>query len=329
MSTGNTRTQKLLDSLQENLQELDAHLERALASEVPIVKMMSAHLNLMKGKRIRPTLLLLICRAHKACGTSAIKAAVAVELLHTATLVHDDVIDDSDLRRGLETLNAVWGENSSVLMGDFIFARALNTLLDIGNPRLTPIFAVSLDRMSQGELLQVDVRHNRHITEELYFQIIRGKTSSLFGATTEIAGVLVGADDTTAERYRNLGESIGTAFQLTDDMLDYGGASDVTGKPTGGHDLREGKITLPIIYAQRVAEGAERERLTMLIEDRDVDGCWPEILDFVHRYGGIEYAKEAARRYIDEARQNLELLPASEGRDAIEEIMEFILSREH
>jgi octaprenyl-diphosphate synthase len=329
MPAGNPRTRELIDSLQENLQDLDLNLERALASEVPIVKMMSAHLNLMKGKRIRPTILLLICRAHQACGTSAVKAAVAIELLHTATLVHDDVIDDSDLRRGIETLNAVWGENSSVLMGDFIFARALNTLLDIGNPRLTPIFAVSLDRMSQGELLQVDVRHNRHITEELYFQIIRGKTSSLFGATTEIAGVLCGADDTTAERYRNLGESIGTAFQLTDDMLDYRGVSDVTGKPTGGYDFREGKITLPIIYAQRVAEGAERERLNMLIEDPDCDASWPEILDFVHRYGGLEYTMDNARRFIDEARQNLELLPASEGRDAIEEIMEFILSREH
>jgi len=329
MPTGNTQTKQLMDSLQDSLQELDIHIERALASDVPIVKMMSAHLNLMKGKRIRPTLLLLICRAHDTCGTSAIKAAVAIELLHTATLVHDDVIDDSDLRRGLETLNAVWGENSSVLMGDFIFARALNTLLDVGNPRLTPIFAVALDRMSQGELLQVDARHNRHITEELYFQIIRGKTSSLFGATTEIAGVLCGADDTSAERYRNLGESIGTAFQLTDDMLDYNGISDVTGKPTGGHDLKEGKITLPIIYAQRIAEGAERERLTMLIEDPDVDSSWPEILEFVHRYGGIEYTMEVARRFIDEAQQNLELLPASEGRDAIEEIMEFILSREH
>lgn len=329
MPSGNPRTRQLIDGLQESLQELDSHLERALASEVPIVKMMSAHLNLMKGKRIRPTLLLLVCRAHDACGSSAIKAAVAVELLHTATLVHDDVIDDSDLRRGIETLNTVWGENSSVLMGDFIFARALNTLLDIGNPRLTPIFAVSIDRLSQGELLQVDVRHNRHITEELYFQIIRGKTSSLFGATTEIAGVLCGADDTTAERYRSLGESIGTAFQLTDDMLDYRGESDVAGKPTGGHDFREGKITLPIIYAQRVAEGAERERLRMLIEDPDCDACWPEILEFVHRHGGLEYTKEAASRHIEEARQNLELLPASEGRDAIEEIMEFILSREH
>ena len=318
-----------LDVVGEDLQAVDLFLERSLSSDVPIVKMMGTHLNSMKGKRIRPTLLLLICKAHGCMGQAAIKAAASIELLHTATLVHDDVIDDSDLRRGVETLNAVWGENTSVLMGDFIFARAFSALLDIGNPRLTPIFAVVIERMSQAELLQVDVRHQQSVTEEQYFSVIRGKTASLFGAVTEIAGVICGSDDTTLERYRNFGVSIGTAFQLTDDLLDYEGAVDITGKPTGGEDLREGKLTLPIIYAQRVAEGADRERLSLLLNDRDVDVNWPDILSYVQQYGGLEYTMEAARNHMDKAREHMELLPDGEARAAIEQIMDFILNREH
>ncbi len=329
MPADRTTAESLLAPIEDRLAQVDAHLERSLASEVPLVKMMATHLHQMRGKRIRPALLLMICRAHRCSGPAPIYAAAAIEMLHTASLVHDDVIDDSDLRRGVETLNAVWGENTSVLMGDFIFARALNLLLETGNPRLTPIFAVAIDRLSQGELLGIDVRHQPATNEELYFQIIRGKTSSLFAATTEIAGVLCGAADTTAERYRRFGEAIGTAFQLTDDLLDYEGQSDVTGKPTGGFDLREGKITLPIIYAQRMAEGADRERLSILLTEGDVDRTWPEILEFVHRYGGIEYAVEAARRHIERARQHLDLLPRGQTRDAVEQIMEFILERRH
>lgn len=329
MSINKIIANQILDVVRDDLQEVDRQIERSLASEVPIIKMMGTHLNLMKGKRIRPTLLLLLCKANNCTGPAVRKAAVAVELLHTATLVHDDVIDDSELRRGIDTLNTVWGENSSVLMGDFIFARALNTLLDIGNPRLTPIFAVAVDRLSQGELLQVDVRHQQHITEELYLSIIRGKTSSLFAATAEIAGVLCGAEDTIAERYRSLGEAIGTAFQITDDLLDFGGAQDITGKPTGGHDLREGKITLPIIYTQRVAEGADRERLSMLLGDTDLDRTWPEILDYVVKYGGLEYTIQTARRYMTEAKGYLDMIPESEARYTVEQIMDFILNRNY
>lgn len=320
---------QVLEIIKDDLQALDRQLERSLVSEVPIIKMMAAHLNLMKGKRIRPSLLLLICRAHGTMSQAAVKAAVSLELLHTATLVHDDVVDDSDLRRGLETLNAVWGDNSSVLMGDFIFARAFTTLLEAGNPRLTPIFALAIERLSQGELLQVDRRHQLGVTEEQYFGVIREKTSSLFGAATEMGGVLSGADDTTAERYRKLGEAIGTAFQITDDLLDYQGVEDITGKPTGGEDLREGKLTLPIIYTQRVIEGDDRERFSMLLSDGDVDRHWPEILEFVQHYGGLEYAQEEAREQVELAREGLELLPESQTRDAIEQILEFILNREH
>ena len=329
MSVNEAEVSHHLEVISEDLQAVEHLFERSLSSDVPIVKMMGAHLNQIKGKRIRPTILLLICKAHDCTGSAVVKAAVSVELLHTATLVHDDVIDDSDLRRGIETLNAVWGENTSVLMGDFIFARAFNTLLDIGNPRLTPIFAVAIERMSQAELLQVDGRHQQSITEEQYFSGIRGKTSSLFGATTEIAGVLCGVDDTTAERYRNLGEAIGTAFQLTDDLLDYEGVENVTGKPTGGEDLREGKITLPIIYSQRVAEAADRERLSILLSDPDVDGNWPQILAYIQQYGGLEYTLEVARNYMEKAREQLDILPEGEARASFEQIMEFILNREH
>lgn len=320
---------RLLEPIKEDLRALDRQLERSLISEVPIIKMMATHLNMMKGKRVRPSLLLLICKAHNKVTPNAVKAAVSIELLHTATLVHDDVIDDSDLRRGLETLNAVWGDNSSVLMGDFIFGRGFTTLLDTGVARLTPIFALAIDRMSQGELLQVDRRQQQATTEEQYFAVIREKTSSLFGAAAEMGGVLCGADDTTAERYRQMGESIGTAFQITDDLLDYQGVEDVTGKPTGGEDLREGKITLPIIYTQRMAEGSDRERLQMLLSDADVDRNWPEILEYVERYGGLEYAQEAARAQVETARGHLDLLPDSEARDAITQLLEFILDREH
>ncbi len=329
MPVERSKSAAFLEIIEDRLEQVETGLEHALASEVPLVRMMATHLHQMRGKRIRPALLLLICRAHRCIGPVPVQAAVAIELLHTASLVHDDVIDDSELRRGVETLNAVWGGNTSVLMGDFIFARALNLLLETGNSRLTPIFAVAIDRLSQGELLQVDVRHQPATTEELYFQIIRGKTASLFAATTEIAGVLCGAADTTAERYRRFGESIGLAFQLTDDLLDYNGSSDLVGKPTGGRDLREGKITLPIIYTQRVAEGADRERLSILLAEEDVERTWPEILDFVNRYGGIEYTVEAARKQIDEAGGHLDLLPRGETRDAVEQIMEFILDRRH
>lgn len=329
MPVQRSEVSRLLETVQEEMEALDRQLERALVSDVSIIKMMGAHLNLMKGKRLRPGLLLLICKAHDRVNDGAIKAAVSIELLHTATLVHDDVIDDSDLRRGLDTLNTVWGDNSSVLMGDFIFARAFRMLLDIGMPRLTPIFAQAIDRMSQGELHQVDLRQQQFTSEEDYFAVIREKTASLFGAATEMGGVICGADDTSAERYRTLGESIGIAFQLTDDLLDYQGEEDKTGKPTGGEDLQGGKVTLPIIYVQRVAEGVDRERLAMLVRDPDVEGNWPEILEFVQRYGGLEYTAAAARRYVDFAREHMDLLPGSEAREAISQLLEFILSRKH
>jgi octaprenyl-diphosphate synthase len=320
---------QLFDLVREDMLALDRQMERSLACDVALIKMMAAHLNQMRGKRLRPALLLLICKACDRISPAAVKAAASIELLHTATLVHDDVIDDSDLRRGLDTLNAVWGDNSSVLMGDFIFARAFNTLLDTGSPRLTPIFARAIERMSQGELLQVDLRQGGAITEESYFTVIREKTASLFGAATEMGGVICGADDTTAERFRAMGEAVGVAFQLTDDLLDYQGAEDVTGKPTGGEDLRGGKLTLPIIYTQRIAEGADRERLDMLVRDPDVDRNWPEILEFVHRCDGIGYTMQEARRYVDEALTGLDLLPRSSSQEAVAQLLEFILSREH
>jgi octaprenyl-diphosphate synthase len=320
---------QLLDMVSEDMLALDRQMERSLASDVALIKLMAAHLNQMRGKRLRPALLLLICKAFGRVSPAAVKAAASVELLHTATLVHDDVVDDSDLRRGLDTLNAVWGDNSSVLMGDFIFARAFTALLDTGSPRLLPIFARAVDRMSQGELLQVDLRQGGAITEESYFTVIREKTASLFGAATEMGGVLCGADDTTAERFRALGEAVGVAFQLTDDLLDFQGAEDVTGKPTGGEDLRGGKVTLPIIYAQRLAEGADRERLDLLVHDPEVDRNWPEILGLVHRYDGIGYTLQEARRYVDEAVSGLDLLPRSSAREAVAQLLEFILSREH
>jgi len=320
---------RLLETVGEEMEGFDLQLQRALVSDVSIIRMMSAHVNRMKGKRLRPGLLLMICKAHDQVTDAALKAAVSIELLHTATLVHDDVIDDSDLRRGLDTLNSVWGDNSSVLMGDFIFGRAFRILLDIGIPRLTPIFALAIDRMSQGELLQVDLRQQQFTSEEAYFEVIREKTASLFGAATEMGGVLCGADDTTSERYRALGESIGIAFQLTDDLLDYQGEDDVAGKPTGGEDLQGGKVTLPIIYTQRVAEGSDRERLAMLVRDPDVEGNWPEILKYVQQCGGLEYTAETAQRYVETAREHLDLLPDSEARDAISQLLEFILNRKH
>ena len=195
--------------------------------------------------------------------------------------------------------------------------------------RVMDVLSEATNTIAEGEVQQLLNSHDPEISEISYIDVIQSKTAKLFEAAGRLGAILSERSLDDEEAMAKYGMHLGTAFQLTDDMLDYDGVSNVTGKPTGGHDLKEGKITLPIIYAQRIAEGAERERLTMLIEDPDVDSSWPEILEFVHRYGGIEYTMEVARRFIDEARQNLELLPASEGRDAIEEIMEFILSREH
>ena len=279
-----------------------------------------------KGKQLRPILVLLTARACGGITESTYRAAALVELLHTATLVHDDVVDEADRRRGMFYINALWKNKVAVLLGDFLLSRGLLLALDHREYELLHIVSDAVRRMSEGELLQIEKARKLDIDESTYYSIISDKTASLLSACTSCGAHSDGVDEATQEAMRSFGEELGMAFQIRDDLFDFG-AKDV-GKPLG-IDLQEKKMTLPLIHALEKADGKQKKRIMKVVrqKNKSKDDVM-EVGAFVTEHGGIEYARATMMKHADKALEILETLPDTDARGALANLVRFTVTRE-
>lgn len=296
-----------------------------LHSDVALVESIGHYIVDAGGKRMRPILVLLCARSANINTDDHIKLAAVIEFIHTATLLHDDVVDTSTMRRGRPTANSQWNNPSSVLVGDFIYSRAFQVLVSLGNQRIMEIIADTTNRIAEGEVLQLINKHNVDITETQYLDVIRNKTSILFEAAAQCAAILARAEENLTGSYRDFGLHVGNAFQLIDDVLDYAGDSQALGKNIGD-DLAEGKPTLPLIYAMKNGNESDasliRENL-IAIRTEDMD----RIIALVQKSGGLEYTRGLAEQEVAIAKSCLEKIPPSPYRDALEKMAELAINR--
>ena len=311
----------------DDLQEMQRQFVAALSSDIPIVQEVGTHLLRVGGKRFRPTLMLLVAHLGKSEPRERIRAAAAVELTHTATLVHDDVMDRCTVRRGLPTVNARWNDRVSLMMGDFLYSKAFALLAELGCSQLMERLAVCTHRMSVGEMLQLEQRGRLEITEQQYTLMVGEKTASLFGASCHMGAVLGGQDGEGRRRWEAFGESLGLAFQIIDDVFDFVGQERVLGKPVG-NDLREGHATLPLIGAlERSPARARAGILELIHRGEHLNGRWDEVVAFVRDHGGIELAQERANQYVRQAREALDSGARSPHLEALSLAVDYVIDR--
>ena len=304
---------------------VDQAIHRHLASEVALINTIGGYIVAGGGKRLRPALLLLVAQALGYRGSQQHLMAAVVELIHTATLLHDDVVDESSMRRGRETSNALFGNSASVLVGDFLYSRAFQMMVSVGNMRILDILADATNVIAEGEVLQLLNMHDPEVDEQRYLQVIRFKTAKLFEAAARIGAVLAGADAQRQEDMASVGRSFGTAFQLIDDLLDYSGNSADLGKNIGD-DLREGKPTLPLIIAMREGTSAQRVLLENAIRQGDTTAL-NDVMEIVHGCGAMQAVRHAAQEEIRLAERSLQPLAASPARQALLDLCAYSLER--
>jgi octaprenyl-diphosphate synthase len=317
--------QRLQAPVRDRLDDVTEEMWRAIATEAPLVAQMSAHLMAMRGKMFRPTLVLLSSSADEHPEQKAVPLAAAVELIHLATLVHDDAVDHSVLRRGMPTLNSLFNHQISVIMGDFLYSTALNLLVAVGNIEALRALTRASTEMTIGELRQLAGTTPLDFSESDYFALIRAKTASLMSAACEI-GALCGADD-HREALARYGENLGMTFQITDDLIDYTEAASTVGKPTG-IDLREHKVTLPLIAALRTMQPAAKKKVEQLFAaEAPDDSSIAEVIGIVSENGGLDYARSVASSYAAEAERALESLPDTVARTALIDSISYVMER--
>lgn len=320
------KTLKLIKApIEQELQQFESHFREAMRSPVPLLDKITYYIVRRKGKQVRPMFVFLCA---KLCGTvsdSTFVAASLVEVLHTATLVHDDVVDDSNERRGFFSINALWKNKVAVLVGDFLFSQGMNLALKNKEFRLLEIMSNAITAMSEGELLQIEKARRLDIQEDIYYEIIRQKTASLIASACAAGAASATPNDQTIELIRQFGEKIGIAFQIRDDLFDFG--VDDVGKPLG-IDIKEKKMTLPLIYALDKASRPEKRKIinTIRRHSENPDRV-REVIDFVRASGGLEYAERVMYRFRDEAFELLYQFPENEIRQSLEDLVIFVTDR--
>lgn len=313
--------------INDELKELNRILVEKLHTDNQLINKIVERYLLSKGKQIRPILILLCARMMGNISHTTILSAVAIELMHNASLIHDDVIDTSLYRRGHPTINALEDNRLAVLMGDYFVSCALKCGVETNNMHIISAMGRLGQELAHGEINQIDNARRHRLSEEAYFEVIRRKTASLFRTCMFVGAISVGADEETRSKLENIGELLGLCFQIKDDIFDYYD-SNVIGKPTG-NDLREGKITLPLLYAITRNNDAENERMRALLDNDSLDSNAIEtLIDYAKRMGGIEYAQERMLQLRNEAVASLETLPDSPARQALIELLDYTISRE-
>ncbi len=280
-----------------------------------------------KGKQMRPMFVFLSAKIAGEINDATYRAASLIELLHTATLVHDDVVDDSMKRRNFFSINALWKNKIAVLVGDYLLSKGLLLSIDNGDYKILQITSRAVKEMSEGELLQMEKARKLDIDESIYFDIIRAKTASLLSSACAAGAYSATEDEAVAERFRLFGEKVGIAFQIKDDLFDYG--QDNIGKPTG-IDIKEKKMTLPLIYTLQHADSATRRRLIYTVKNNSTDKAKvKEVIDVVQKSGGIEYSHRKMTAYKEEALEILHTYPDTPARQAMEELVNFVIDRKY
>jgi octaprenyl-diphosphate synthase len=316
---------KVLQPIAHDMGEVDGVIRARLDSDVVLINTVADYIIGAGGKRLRPAVLLLVARALGYSGSAHVLLAAVIEFIHTATLLHDDVVDESDLRRGRSTANAMFGNAASVLVGDFLYSRAFQMMVDAGSMRVMRILADATNRIAEGEVLQLLNIHDPSVDEERYFGVVERKTATLFEAGARIAAVLAGADAELEENCARYGASLGRAFQITDDVLDYSGQAEDIGKRLGD-DLREGKVTLPLIHALRSAAPEQRELVARAV--RDGNGDFGAVARIVADNGSLAYSLKLAHREAEEGRRAVAALPSSDARDSLLHLLAFAVDRD-
>ncbi|MCE7914365.1 MAG: octaprenyl diphosphate synthase [Nitrosomonas sp. PRO4] len=313
--------------LAQNMSIVDGVIREKLHSHVLLIRQVSEYIINSGGKRLRPALVILSAGAFGYSGKYHYNLAAVVEFIHTATLLHDDVVDESSLRRNKETANALFGNAASVLVGDFLYSRAFQMMVEVNNMRVMQILADATNTIAEGEVLQLLNCRDPHVTEENYLQVIRYKTAKLFEAASRLGAVLGNATPIEEEAMAVYGMHLGTAFQLIDDMLDYSGNNHDIGKNLGD-DLAEGKPTLPLIYAMRVGTPEQADIIRKAIEDGGKDGFQP-VLNVIQQTAALDYAKQCAEAEIATAIAAIASLPESENKECLLELARFSVTRNH
>ena len=319
--------ESIKEPIEDELKRFSTFFRDAMRSKVGLVDMIARYIVRQKGKRVRPILVFLSAKACGGITESTYRAATLVEILHTATLIHDDVVDDADTRRGFASINAVWKNKIAVLMGDYLLSRGLLLSLESNDTYFLLCTSRAVKRMSEGELLQIQKSRQLNMDEETYLRIIGDKTASLLSTCTQIGAASATENAQRREQLRDFGEHVGIAFQIRDDLLDYMGRRSVLGKPTG-IDLKEKKLTLPLIFALSKAPRSESKQALRVIKNGATQKDVHWIVDFVKKYGGIEYAIERANHYSMLARTDIAPLPASDAKEALLAFVDFVMERE-
>ena len=319
-----------LDEIQalarDDMAAVDVLIRRRLASDVVLINQVSEYIINAGGKRLRPMLLLLAAGALDHRGADAHQLAAVVEFIHTSTLLHDDVVDESDLRRGRKTANAVWGNAASVLVGDFLYSRSFQLMVELESMQVQTILADTTNRIAEGEVLQLLHVRNPDTDEATYIRVIERKTAVLFAAATRLGALLAGASESVQDQMHSYGLNLGFAFQIADDVLDYASDAETLGKNLGD-DLAEGKATLPLIHAIRHSDEGTAATLRSAIEHGDTDAL-PAVLAAINATGGLDYSRQRARDYAQLAVQALDGLDENAHVAALRGLADYAVSRE-
>ena len=322
-----TSQNNLIEPISADMDAVNRVIRQQLHSDVPLVSQIAEYIISAGGKRIRPVLVLLVANAYGYRGTHHHTLATVVEFIHTATLLHDDVVDESSLRRGRETANAMFGNAASVLVGDFVYSRAFQMMVNVGDMRVMQILADATNVIAEGEVLQLLNMHDPDVNEARYLQVIRSKTAKLFEAAAQLGALIAGAPEAEVEAAAEYGRSLGTAFQLVDDALDYSGNASDIGKNVGD-DLREGKPTLPLIYLMENGTSEQRLLVRSCIENGD-ETHFDEILAAITSSGALDYTMQEAAKAARRATDALSGMPGSQFKDALLNLARFAVDRNH
>jgi octaprenyl-diphosphate synthase len=312
--------------ISKELKTFEKVFKEQLKSNVALVDLVAKYILKQKGKKIRPLLVLLSAEAAGGITERSFRGATLVELLHTATLVHDDVVDEADKRRGFPSINAVWKNKVAVLMGDYLLSRGLMIAVDNSDFDFLKTITNTVKRMSEGELLQISKTKKLDNDEETYFRIISDKTASLLSTCCEIGALSATDDNDKVEAMRSFGENLGLAFQIRDDILDYTGTSKIIGK-TPGRDIKDKKITLPLIHALSQADKKEAAKILKWIKAGEKNKNVSDVIEFVKRNGGIIYADNIAKSFIEKAKKDLSIFSTSKISTSLESLLDYIINR--
>ena len=319
--------QRILSAVADDLKDVEAALGANLNPHFELVRRVAGHILFAGGKRLRPLLMMLSARLCGYQGDHMAKYAVIFEYLHAATLLHDDVVDGGDLRRGATAAHRQWDPPTAVLTGDFLLARALSLAADTGLPAVIDTIAAITEQMSQGEIEQLARKGDLTLTEARYLDVIRCKTAVLFQGACRVGGLISAAADQQVQTLDQYGHHLGLAFQMADDLLDYTLDTDALGKKVGA-DLREGKLTLPVIHTLGQAEAPDRQWMTELIQAGDfTPDQFQRLIDLLHRLGGLDYTRRCAASQVEKAKNALALFPAGNERSVLEAIADYALVR--